>query len=217
MASTRKFVEEHHKNAEQEALWFGLRAPLPDHPIKSRDGLSFTYRYPEPAPEGLAGLQNWWVPLVPNYWDNGMTLGRRMFAEVVRLVNADVEAAEHALWFGIEAMIRQHRCSGVEDGFIEEVAKYAVIGMQVMASQGHFETPESSELREELERVGSALDRAIAQTMSAGLAGRDVKDSLPTRQHGRALNKATYAIESAVKALRSARALLSDLRGSEHD
>lgn len=217
MSSTRKFVEEHQKKAEQEALWFGLRSPLPDHPVKSRDDLSFTYRHPEPAPEGLAGLQNWWMPLVPNYWDNGLTLGKRLFAEVVRLVNADAKAAEHALWFGIEAMIRQHRCSGVEDGFIEEVAKYAVIGMQVMASQGHFETPESSELHEELERLDAALDRAIAQTLAAGLVGREVKDNPPTRQHRRALNKATHAVETAAKALRTARALLGELRESGHD
>lgn len=91
--------------------------------IRSRDDLSFTQR------DDAGRLINWprYNYGVPGDWEKGIAC---FDAEVATLAAHDETEAFHAIQFAIVGMGGQ--CTSLETGFIDRVARAAVIGLRAL-------------------------------------------------------------------------------------
>lgn len=100
--------------------------------ISSREHLSFT------ATSDAPGIRsNWSVPHAKDsYWGDTVPIGRRYFAEVAELASGDEKKAIAAIVHAITSPEWNHTedgCGwGIEQGFSEELAEAAVIGLRAI-------------------------------------------------------------------------------------
>lgn len=102
--------------------------------IRSRDDLSFT------SHDGRGGMINWPRnnPGVAADWKKGMGFFE---SEIAALAAFDEAEAFDAIWCAIHGM--SGRCTCLEIGFVDSVARAAVLGLRAMrAGEARFEPAE---------------------------------------------------------------------------
>lgn len=113
--------------------------PMPQkRVIKSRDDLSFTRR------DEMGRLNNWAISKEDRNRNcaDGMELGRHFFLEIADLAKVKPEEAKDAIQFALQGQEFNHGGSGftnegwgVEMGFVQAIAQYAIQGLRAAGQQ----------------------------------------------------------------------------------
>lgn len=76
-----------------------------------------------------AGLY-WWHVTNPEYWHQGVEVGKAFANRVAAVLPQDPKKIEEVLRHSLHAMLHQGGSNGIAAGFLDELARYACIGMQ---------------------------------------------------------------------------------------
>jgi hypothetical protein len=76
-----------------------------------------------------AGL-SWWHVTNPEYWYQGIEVGRAFADRVAVVLPQNPEKIEEVLCYSLESLLHKGGSDGVAIGFLRQMAHYAVKGMQ---------------------------------------------------------------------------------------
>lgn len=76
-----------------------------------------------------AGLY-WWHVTNPEYWHQGVEVGKAFADRVAVIVPQDPKKIEEVLCHSLDAMLREGGSHGIATGFLHQLAHYAVKGMR---------------------------------------------------------------------------------------
>lgn len=106
------------------------------HHRRTRKDLSFIFWGPYPG--GAIGIKSHWcVPHDPgSMWDQGRKIGRMLFDEVRQLAAENPEEAKRAIVQAINMPDWKLGGWGIETGFTEALAEFALLGIASSAAGG---------------------------------------------------------------------------------